>query len=167
MFLGLDAFPNLMVKLLYTSSSSFFSTRRNLIPSIAYLQYSNLDSVERICLVVGLQRFSFDTVLITVPPMPSHGCFSWLIAKSILHWAQNLFGGCTNWQSSYNSSISLHNHNFFHVVKVCFIFNVVKIAFITSIFLLKCYIMWVVTRHNAETFTLHCIFKLKIEYHWM
>ena len=65
------AFLNLIVRLLLTS---FFSIRMKLIPSIVDFQYSNIDSMERICLVVGLRKLSFDTILFTVPPLPSHGC---------------------------------------------------------------------------------------------
>ena len=75
-----DAFSNLLVRLLLTSS---FSTWRNLIPSIADLQYSNINSVERICLVVDLWRLSFDTILFTVPPLPSHG---WSLETFFWHY---------------------------------------------------------------------------------
>ena len=45
------------------------------------LQICNIltDFVERICLVVCLQRLSFDTIFYTVPPLPSHGCLQWLV----------------------------------------------------------------------------------------
>ena len=124
-----DEFSNLIVRLLLASSTSSFSIRMNFIPSIADLQYSNIVSVERICLEVGLCRLSFATILFTVPPMPS------LVAKKF-HFASSpkSFWCLHKLQSSYNSCIVQHNNIVkYFIVKYSLLFTFGKLALITSI----------------------------------
>ena len=90
-----DAFSNLFVRLLLASSTSSFSTRMNLIPSIADLQYSN-----RFC---GKNLFGSGSLETIFGYHPFHCPITQLLSMTCckkLHFAL----------SSFNSCIALYNH---------------------------------------------------------
>ena len=60
---------------------SWFFKNEKSIPFIPSMQNSNILSAVKIWLLIGCCRLALVTSRFTVPPIPSHGDFPWLVAK--------------------------------------------------------------------------------------